>query len=71
MHEDITELKFVRFDSVPFGSFLNVKARGMGERNAYFNELLQITLRNGMFVFNLDVRDEQVPMEVQSVQGID
>ena len=56
---------------MPFGSFLNVKARGLGDRNEYFNELLQITLRNEIFVFNLDVKSDQEPMEVDSVHGID
>ena len=58
MYEDAAELQFVRFESVPFGSFLNVKARGLGDRNEYFNELLQITLRNEIFVFNLDVKSD-------------
>ena len=71
MYEDASELQFVRFESVPFGSFLNVKARGLGDRNEYFNELLQITLRNEIFVFNLDVKSDQEPMEVDSVHGID
>lgn len=56
---------------MPFGSFLNVKARGLGDRNEYFNELLQITLRNEIFVFNLDVKSDQEPMEVHSVHGIE
>ena len=40
MYEDITELKFIRFDSVAYGSFLNVKARGLGAKNEYFSALL-------------------------------
>ena len=40
MYEDMTELKFIRFDSVAYGSFLNVKARGLGEKNEYFSALL-------------------------------
>ena len=55
MSDDVGELKFVRFDSIPFGSFLNIKARGLGEKNEYYNDLLQITLRNEIFVFNLDL----------------
>lgn len=71
MSDDVGELKFVRFDSIPFGSFLNIKARGLGEKNEYYNDLLQITLRNEIFVFNLDVGEDQNPMEINSVYGIE
>ena len=40
MYDDIGELKFIRFDSIAYGSFLNVKARGLGEKNEYFNALI-------------------------------
>ena len=52
MYEDMTQLKFIRFDSVAYGSFLNVKARGLGEKNEYFSSLLQITLQNEIFIFD-------------------
>ena len=71
MFDDVAELKFIRFDSIPFGSFLNIKARGLGEKNEYFEDLLQITLRDEIFVFDLDVKQEQEPMEIYSVFGID
>ena len=58
MYDDIGELKFIRFDSIAYGSFLNVKARGLGEKNEYFNALMQLTLRNEIFVFNLDVNED-------------
>ena len=58
MYDDIGELKFIKFDSIAYGSFLNVKARGLGEKNEYFNALMQLTLRNEIFVFNLDVNED-------------
>ena len=71
MFSEINDKKYVRFDSIPFGSFLNIKARGLGEKNEYYNDLLQITLRNEIFVFNLDVGEDQNPMEINSVYGIE
>ena len=54
MFSESVEKRYVRFDSLPFGSFLNIKARGLGLKNEYYTSLLQITLRNEMYVFDLD-----------------
>ena len=40
MFYEINDKKYVRFDSIPFGSFLNIKARGLGNRNEYYTDLL-------------------------------
>ena len=50
---------------------MNIKARGLGDKNEYFSDLLQLTLRNEMYVFNLDVSKNKRPIEVHYVHGID
>ena len=52
MIAESTDKKFVRFDSIPYGSFLNIKTRSL--RNEYYTDLLQLTLRNEIFVFDLN-----------------
>ena len=71
MFSEINDKKYVRFDSIPFGSFLNIKARGLGNRNEYYTDLLQITLRNEIFVFDLNDSEGKKPMEIDYVHGID
>ena len=71
MFTEPQDKKYVRFDSLPFGSFLNIKARGLGNKNEYYTSLVQITLRNEMYVFDLETEDGKEPMELEYVHGID
>ena len=57
MFADSFDKKYVRFDSLPYGSFLNIKARGLGNKNEYYTSLVQITLRNEMYVFDLETEN--------------
>ena len=52
MITESADKKFVRFDSIPHGSFLNVKTRSV--KNEYYTDLLQLPLRNEIFVFDLN-----------------
>ena len=71
MFSEPNDKKYVRFDSLHFGSFLNIKARGLGTKDEYYTSLLQITLRNEIYVFDLDTVDDKKPVEINYVNGID
>ena len=59
MLNEPNDKKFVRFDSLPYGSFLNIKSKGLKTEDEYYNSLVQITLRNEMYVFNLETDGTQ------------
>ena len=43
----------------------------LGNKNEYYTDLLQITLRNENFVFDLSDAEGKKPMEIGYVHGID
>ena len=67
-----TDKKYVTFSRIPTSSFLTVKAHGIGMKSEYYKNLLQVTMRNETFIYDLEDEPEELsPREIGFVHGID